>query len=231
MSEVATREKPLAEKPRRSLTPMHALRRLAESRELTLCVLIIILSVVMAAIYPDNFSTWYNFSAVMLNAAQNGILVTGMMLLMIAGAFDLSIGSILGFAGVVSAACVAWWHLPPEVAVAGGIISGALLGIVNGFIVTRVRINALITTLATMTIYRGLTQLVSGTGIDPIDGGFNLYGQSMLAGLQMPFWVMLVIVLAGWWAVARTRFFRQYYFIGGTLARPGSPESASTGWF
>ena len=201
--------------PRRAAGPARLLVLLASSREITLAILIVLLSAVMTVVYPDNFSTWYNFTAVMLNAAQTGILVTGMMLLMIAGMFDLSIGSTLAFAGVISGALVVWLGLPPLVGLLGGIASGAVLGLVNGFIVTRIRINALIATLATMAIYRGMTQLVSGTGITPISDGFARYGQTVVFGLQMPFWVMLLVVLAGGWAVARTRFFRQYYFIGG----------------
>ena len=216
MSGTAARNQPIdAPMPRRALTPARLLAALVNSREITLAVFIVLLSTAMTAIYPNNFTTWYNFSAVMLNAAQTGILVTGMMLLMIAGMFDLSIGSTLAFAGVVSAAIVRWYGLPAEAGLAGGIAAGALLGLVNGLIVTRIRINALIATLATMAIYRGVTQLVSGTGISPISAGFKAYGQTMLFGLQMPFWVMLAIVLAGGWAVAQTRFFRQFYFIGG----------------
>ena len=201
--------------PRGRLAPAHLLAALVNSREITLGVLIVALSTVMVVVYPHNFSTWYNFSAVMLNAAQTGILVTGMMLLMIAGMFDLSIGSTLAFAGVVSGAMVVWWGLPAPVALLGGIGAGAVLGALNGLIVTRIRINALIATLATMAIYRGVTQLVSGTGITPIGADFKAYGQRMLFGLQMPFWVMLVVVVAGGWVVGQTRFFRQFYFIGG----------------
>ena len=201
--------------PRRVSGPGRLLALLVNSREITLAVFVALLCAAMVVAYPHNFATWYNFSAVMLNAAQTGILVTGMMLLMIAGMFDLSIGSTLAFAGVVSAAMVAWYGLPPALALLGGIAAGALLGAVNGLIVTRIRINALIATLATMAIYRGVTQLVSGTGITPIGAGFKVYGQSVLFGLQMPFWVMLAVVLVGGWAVAQTRFFRQFYFIGG----------------
>src|ERR1700748_751355 len=86
----------------RAFGPSRLIGFLANSRELTLIVLIALLSVTMAVVYPDNFATWYNFSAVLLNAAQTGILVTGMMLLMIAGMFDLSIGSTLAFSGVVA---------------------------------------------------------------------------------------------------------------------------------
>lgn len=195
--------------------PLTVLRFFANSRELTLLVLILLLGAGMTIVYPDNFPTKYNFSAVLLNAAQNSILVTGMMLLMVGGAFDLSIGSTLALSGVMAAVASVWWGLPPLASFLVGIATGAVAGLVNGFIVTRVQINALITTLATMAIYRGGTQLISGTGIMSIGDSFKAYGQSVYFGLQSPFWVALVVVLVGWWAVAKTRFFRQYYFIGG----------------
>jgi ribose transport system permease protein len=192
-----------------------ALARLANSRELMLLALIALLVVGMAIRYPNNFPTSSNIAAVLLNAAQNGILVTGMMLLMIAGSFDLSIGSTLALAGVWSGVVVGWWGYPPVVGLLAGIGVGGLAGWVNGLIVTRLGINALIATLATMTIFRGLTYLTAGTGVTPIGDGFKAYGQATVFGLQMPFWVMLVVVVVGAWAVANTRFFRQYYFIGG----------------
>ncbi len=189
--------------------------QLANSRESMLFVLIVLLAGTMAIVYPNNFATRYNISAVLLNAAQNGILVAGMMLLMIAGSFDLSIGSTLALSGVWAGVAVGWWHLPPEFGIVIGLLIGALAGLVNGLIVTRLGINALIATLATMTIYRGLTYLTAGTGVTPIGDGFKVYGQSVFLGIQTPFWVMLAVVLLGGWAVAKTRFFRQYYFIGG----------------
>jgi ribose transport system permease protein len=110
---------------------------------------------------------------------------------------------------------IGWWHLPPELGLFIGVGIGALAGLVNGLIVTRLGINALIATLATMTIYRGLTYLTAGTGVTPIGDTFKAYGQSVFLGIQTPFWVMLAVVLVGGWSVAKTRFFRQYYFIGG----------------
>jgi ribose transport system permease protein len=175
----------------------------------------VILVVAMSVVYPNNFPTESNIAAVLLNAAQNGILVTGMMLLMIAGYFDLSIGSTLALAGVWSGVVVGWWGYPAPVGLLAGGVIGIIAGAVNGFIVTRLAINALITTLATMAIFRGLTYVTAGTGVTPISDSFKLYGQTVFLGVQMPFWVMLVIVALGSWLVARTRFFRQFYFIGG----------------
>ena len=192
-----------------------ALLGLANSRELMLLVLVVILSVGMTIVYPNNFPTSYNISAVLLNAAQNGILVAGMMLLMIAGSFDLSIGSTLALAGVWAGVVVGWWHWPAELGLIAAVLIGSIAGVINGMIVTRLGINALIATLATMTIYRGLTYLTAGTGVTPIGDDFKVYGQTVFLGIQTPFWVMLAIVVLGGWAIAKTRFFRQYYFIGG----------------
>lgn len=198
-----------------ALLPGRIILKLANSRELMLFVLIVLLAGSMAIFYPNNFPTSYNISAVLLNAAQNGILVTGMMLLMIAGGFDLSVGSTLALAGVWAGVVVGWWGWPAEAGLAVGLVVGATAGLVNGLIVTRLGINALIATLATMTIFRGLTYLTAGTGVTPIGNEFKAYGQSVMYGIQMPFWVMLAVVALGAWAVARTRYFRQFYFIGG----------------
>ncbi len=192
-----------------------AILTLAESRTAMLVVLIALLGGGMAIVYPHNFATSYNISAVLLNAAQNGILVVGMMLLMIAGFFDLSIGSTLALAGVWAGIAVGWWHLAAPLGLAVGIAMGLLAGLVNGLIVTRLGINALIATLATMTIYRGLTYLAAGTGVTPIGDAFKRYGQNVYLGLQTPFWVMLAVAVVSGWLIARTRFFRQFYFIGG----------------
>ena len=188
---------------------------LAESRELTLVGLIAILAVAMVVFYPNNFPTSSNISAILLNASQNGILVTGMMLLLIAGFFDLSIGSILALAGVWAGVVVANWGFPAPLGFIAGVVVGGLAGAFNGFLVTRIGINALITTLGTMAIFRGLTYVTAGTGVTPISDDFKVYGQTVFLGLQSPFWVMLAVVLFFAWAVSRTAFFRQYYFIGG----------------
>jgi ribose transport system permease protein len=191
------------------------LMALANSRELTLGVLIVLLVVGMTILYPNNFPTSSNLSAVLLNAAQNGILVTGMMLLMIGGVFDLSIGSILALAGVWAGVVVGIHGYPAPVGLLVGCLVGVGAGLINGLLVTRVGINALIATLGTLSIYRGLTYVTAGTGVTPIGDEYKQYGQAVFLGLQSPFWVMLVIVAFFAWAVARTAYFRQFYLIGG----------------
>ena len=202
---------------RRDALPLRIVRRLADSRELTLLVLVVALAVAMSIVYPFNFPTGPNLRAVLLNLAPVGILVCGMMLLMIAGSFDLSVGSTLALAGVWAGVVAGWWGWPAEIALLLGLLVGAAAGLINGLIVTRIGINALIATLGTLTIYRSLTYVTAGTGVTPISDAFAAYGRATdpVFGVQSPFWAMLVIVVVGAWLVARTRFFRQFYFVGG----------------
>lgn len=196
---------------------LRVVRRLANSRELTLFVLVVLLALAMTVAYPHNFPTGPNLRAVLLNLAPIGILVCGMMLLMIGGTFDLSVGSTLALSGVWAGVVAGWWGWPAEAALAIGVAVGAVAGLVNGLIVTRIGINALIATLGTLTIYRSLTYVTAGTGVTPISDAFAAYGQvaDPVLRIQSPFWVMLALVLVGGWLIARTRFFRQFYFIGG----------------
>jgi len=201
----------------RDALPLRIVRRLADSRELTLFVLVVALALAMSIIYPNNFPTAPNLRAVLLNLAPVGIMVCGMMLLMIAGSFDLSVGSTLALSGVWAGVVAGWWGWPAEAALIIGITVGVMCGLVNGLIVTRIGINALIATLGTLTIYRSLTYVTAGTGVTPITDSFAEYGRAAdpLLRIQSPFWVMLLIVIIGGWLVARTRFFRQFYFVGG----------------
>lgn len=198
-------------------TGLWLLRTLANSRELTLAILVATLVVAMAVIYPQNFPTASNLRAVLLNLAPVGILVCGMMLLMIAGTFDLSCGSTLALSGIWAGVVVGWWGWPAEMGFLVGIVVGLAAGIINGIIVTVIGINALIATLATMAIYRGLTYVTAGTGVTPISDAFRDYGAVVdpVFGLAALFWVMLLVALVLGFLLSQTPFFRQYYFIGG----------------
>jgi ribose transport system permease protein len=134
---------------------------------------------------------------------------------MISGMFDLSIGGILAFSGIMAGLAVKQLGFPPLAAFFVGCGWGMLLGVVNGALVTRFKINALIATLATLSIYRGGLQLVSGAGVTNIGNGFTVFGQTQILGIYSPFWFMAVIVLLFAFLVGRTRYFRQAYYIGG----------------
>ena len=129
--------------------------------------------------------------------------------------FDLSIGGIMAFSGIIAGLVAKDMGLPPIAAFLAGCGWGLVLGGINGFLVTKFRINALIATLATVSIYRGAMQIVAPAGVANIGNGYEVFGQTQIAGIYSPFWFMAVTVVLFGFLVARTRFFRQYYYIGG----------------
>jgi len=189
--------------------------RIATDRPLLLIILIAVLIIAMTAYRPTTFLTTGNAAVVLLDTSQTGILACGMMVLMISGMFDLSIGGILAFSGIIAGLTVKQLGWPPIPAFLAGCVWGAFLGVINGTLVTRFRINALIATLATLSIYRGGLQLVSGAGVTNIGNGYTVFGQTQILGIYSPFWFMAVIVLLFAFLVSRTRYFRQAYYIGG----------------
>lgn len=189
--------------------------RLIDDRTVLLATLIGALCLYMWLTHGDRFVNQANLSSVLLDAAQAGILTVGMTILMIGAAIDLSVGAVLALSGIVAGVLVKTYLIPVPIAIPIGISAGAICGAINGVIVTRLHINALITTLATLGIFRGVSQLISGTGVTTIGSGFSWLGQSSFLGVQYPFWFMFALVILFTFLTHRSRFFRQFYFIGG----------------
>jgi ribose/xylose/arabinose/galactoside ABC-type transport system permease subunit len=201
--------------PDRGSPVRDVVRRIITDRPLLLILLIVVLIAAMSIVAPTTFPRWENAKVVLLDTAQAGILACGMMMLLISGMFDLSIGGILAFSGIMAGLAAKDLGLPPIVAFLIGCGWGVLLGAVNGALVTKFRINALIATLATASIYRGGLQLTSGAGVTNIGNDFTVFGQTPILGIYSPFWFMAVVVVLFAFLVGRTRYFRQAYYIGG----------------
>lgn len=189
-------------------------RTILYNRVLLLITMIILLGLIMTFVYPEAFPHWDNFAAILLDTAQGGIITTGMLILLICGVFDLSAGNTLAFAGIVAGILVKDVGAPVIISILAGIATGLAVGVINGIIVTKLRINALITTLAMSGILRGVTQIVSPSGVANLPDDFKPFGQTMFLGLQSPFWAMVIVVIVTWFLLDRTRFFRQFYYVG-----------------
>lgn len=184
------------------------------SREVDLLLVIFLTVIVFSILYPVSFFSAANAQAVLRNMAVDGILAVGMMTLLVAGVFDLSVGAMMSLAGVVVGYLLVLQNWPVPAAVAAGLLTGAAGGLANGLIVTRVGVNALITTLATMGVFRGLAVLVGGVSIANLPPEFTRLGQSEWLGVQAPVWLMLGLALVAHYLLAHTRWFRQLYYIG-----------------
>jgi ribose transport system permease protein len=193
------------------------------SRELDLLVVVYLAVIVSSILYPESFLSHKMGLAFLRGMSTDGILAVGMMILMVAGVFDLSVGAMMSLAGVVVGTLLMKHHLPMPVAVVAGLLVGAAGGLLNGLVVTRLKVNALITTLAAMWIFKGLTLLLGGVSIPDLPPGFTALGQTEWPGgtlngepwgVQAPIWLMLGLAAVAHLAMSRTRWFRQLYYIG-----------------
>ena len=185
-----------------------------QDRTFTLSLTIIGIVVLFSAIYPTLFPTFDNLRQVLLNLSVETIVAVGMMLLMISGAFDLSVGSVVAFAGGLCAWLMYFQHVNVFAALLLSLLASLSIGLINGYFVAYIGINPLIQTLAMMGIVRGLALMVSGAGIQELPYWFNAIGQSKLLGIQMPVWYMIITVIVFAFLFTRTVFFRRYYYIG-----------------
>lgn len=186
-----------------------------QDRVISLSAAILLLCIIIAVIFPNQFATIENFSQVLLNLSIDTIVAVGMMILMISGMFDLSVGSIVAFSGGLAGYLMYYHDVNFLLAIAAGIGGSIVIGFANGWLIAKAGINPMIQTLAMMGIVRGFALMLSGAGIQNFPYEFIYIGQSKLLGLQAPVWYMIIIVVLFSFLVSRTKFFRRYYFIGG----------------
>jgi ribose/xylose/arabinose/galactoside ABC-type transport system permease subunit/ABC-type sugar transport system substrate-binding protein len=186
-----------------------------QDRVFTLGCTLVIICIVASIVYPYTFPTVDNFSQILLNVSIDAIVAVGMMVLMIGGMFDLSVGSVVALSGGLAGYLMYYHNTNFLLAIGVGVAASLLIGIINGWLISRWKINPMIQTLAMMGIVRGIALMLSGAGLQNFPYEYIYIGQSKLLKLQAPVWWMLAIVLVFSFLVDRTTFFRRFYYIGG----------------
>ena len=165
-----------------------------------------------------------NLINILQNVAVVGIIACPATLLLISGQFDLSVGSGVGFAGMVMAVAAlapgtggvdlpfaANLTVPSAFVVA--VVATLVIGLINAFAVTVIGINALITTLGTLAIFRGLTKVL-GTGQTIRIEGFGELGVLRIFGIPLPVYIFIACVAIFWFVLRYTVYGRSLYAIG-----------------
>ncbi|MGP9797109.1 L-arabinose transport system permease protein (TC 3.A.1.2.2) [Halomonas citrativorans] len=185
-----------------------------------LIAVFMLLFIALAVFIPD-FLTGRNMVGLLLSITLIGSLATTMMLVLALGEVDLSVASIVAFAGVV-AAVVTSSSGSVFIGVIGGIVAGGAVGAFNGFVIARFGINSLIATLAAMEFVRGLAYITSGGDavMITVPGFFDL-GSASFLGLTLPVWTMLACFVIFGVVLNMTAFGRN------VLATGGNSEAAS----
>jgi ribose transport system permease protein len=189
-------------------------RKITRQREFMIFLVVLAVFVLMSFISPYFLSTG-NLLAVLLGLSLEAMIAVGMVNLMASGGFDLSVGSVVAFCGAATAMFIKM-NVPVGLAVLLGLALGAMIGCFNGIVVSKVGINAFVTTLSSLSLFRGLTLIITkGQNITGLGAAFKMIGQAKLLGVQMPIWYALILVVIGDLLLRKSRFFRQSYYIGG----------------
>jgi ribose transport system permease protein len=193
---------------------MNVLTRLTKQREFIIFIIVIVVFIFMS-FASSIFLTKGNMLALLLSLSIEAVMAVGMANLMVSGAFDMSVGSILGFTGVITA-MILRAGAPVPLAVVLALGAGMCIGLWNGFIVAKLKINPFVTTLSTLSIFRGLTFVFTkGRNIAGLPQTFKMIGQARIAGIQLPIIYAIVIIIIGDIMLRNSRFLRQNYYIGG----------------
>lgn len=178
-------------------------------------VWVLVLLVIAAQVLYPGFLAWGNVQNILSQNSQVGIIAVGMTLVMIAGGFDLSVGSIYAFGAVIYADMAAH-SLPLGLALVITIAAGLAMGAINGLVVTRLRVNPFVATLGTASIYGGAAFLYSHSSPIPVErSGFKFLGLGKTAGLPVSVWILAIVFVVGGLVLARSVYGRSLYAVGG----------------
>lgn len=190
-------------------------RNVAGQRFLAVLVLFVALFVVFT-LTQERFATSANIKALLTSAAILWVVAIGLTFVMLAGGFDLSVGSMLALTSIGVGAFVNDWGLPAVVAVLAAVALGAALGAFNGILVGKLGLSFLVVTLGTLILYRGFVNLWSDTRTEQVVSSLldSLAFDSFL-GLPYPVWLMVATFLVALYVQRSTYFGRDVYAVGG----------------
>ncbi|WP_415326550.1 ABC transporter permease subunit [Clostridium perfringens] len=175
---------------------------------------LVLLCIVITIVTP-NFLSVSNITNVFTQVSVNAIIAIGMTFVILTGGIDLSVGSTLAISGAVGASIV---KLTGNVflAIIVAAVIGIAVGLINGLLVSKGKLQAFIVTLATMTIFRGATLVFTdGTPISKLPEAFVKIGNGKLGFMPIPVIITIIIAIIAVYALSQTRFGRYLYALGG----------------
>jgi ribose transport system permease protein len=179
-------------------------------------IVIFVLWCLFLQLATQRFATEGNIFTVLRQASIVSIVAIGETLVLLTGAMDVSLAAILGFSGIVTASLMTTAQLPPWLACLIGVGVGGVIGLINGLVVTKIKINPIIATLGMMSILTGLAlmytagQSVYGSAVDSL----AFLSSGGLGPIRMPVLIMFALYALFSWVLSRTLFGAHLYAVG-----------------
>jgi len=178
-------------------------------------ILVFVLVLIGSYIIAPQFMSKDNMISLGLQVSSIGIVACTMLFCLAAGDFDLSVGSSFALGGMVGV-LIGNATGSLFLGVLGALVSGSIVGVINGVVVAKFKINALITTLATMQIVRGLTNILGhGTPLTASKPGFDFLGNHSYLSVPLPILIMVLFFVVFGVLLNKTVFGRNTLAIGG----------------
>jgi ribose transport system permease protein len=188
--------------------------RIVSQRELFLLIFIFLFGI-YASFATPYFLDVNNFKQILIAIALDGIVAVGMTIVLVGGGIDLSVGSVIGFAGALIGLAFGL-GLSIPVAITLAMLGGVMVGAVNGGLISYLRINPIITTLAMMGIARSATYIVSGGyAFSTIPDAFKAFAAGNVFGIPNTAIVTIALVLIFNFLLKNSAALRKYFYIGG----------------
>lgn len=187
-------------------------------KELGTFVLLALLCIVLAILNPS-FLAGANLQNLARLIGIYGIFSIGLGLVIITGGIDLSVGSVFALLGVLLSIFLVEWRLPAVVAVLSVVAITTFLGVINGFLITKVKIQSFIVTLCGLLFYRGLARFIAKDetkGFGSAEGFETLRNMATgnLFGIPTPFIILILISIVGWVVLHRSVYGRYIFAVG-----------------
>jgi len=178
-------------------------------------ILIFLIMFVLLSIFVPYFFTWRNMVGLALSVVTIGLIANTMMFALASGDFDLSVSSTVAFSGITAAVIINNTG-SVGLGILVGVLAGGLVGLINGFSIAKLGLNALITTLATQMIFRGMAFIFSnGRAVGISQAGFFTLGNSMIFGIPTPIVIMVIFFALFGILLNNTVFGKNTLAIGG----------------
>ena len=189
---------------------------LLNRREIPIIAFTVVLIFLFSMISSNFFST-NNLGLILMQITTIGLISIGMLMVILMGGIDLSVGSVLAVVATTVGMLVNT-GINPFLAALIGLCIGAACGAFNGFFITRFNIPDIITTLATMFIFRGLAVMISGgQWVTNFPTSFNIFGQGRIVGIPLPIILLIIAAVFFTFLLSYTPFGRVIYAIGGNF--------------
>jgi ribose/xylose/arabinose/galactoside ABC-type transport system permease subunit len=179
--------------------------------------LALILLIAFFSVRVPEFRTWDNALLIVLQVSVIGIIAVGMTFTIITAGIDLSVGSLLAVAGIMSGLFAQQEPTATNglLAFSVPILVGVAGGAINGAIIAGAGVNPLIVTLGTLTAFRGFVVWYRVNPIYDLQPYYRVIGQGTLAGVPIPVIALILVAIAAWITLSFTRFGRYVYAVGG----------------